>query len=59
MKALSIIPEGKKGSNRTFMELKSKVSTLNTVALLCSNRTFMELKLEMYCQIPRQPFRPF
>ena len=24
-----------------------------------SNRTFMELKLEMYCQIPRQPFRPF
>ena len=41
------------------MELKSKVSTLNTVALLCSNRTFMELKLEMYCQIPRQPFRPF
>ena len=41
------------------MELKYKCSSSVITHKISSNRTFMELKLEMYCQIPRQPFRPF
>ena len=39
------------GSNRTFMELKSRIKTFQKEIEKSSNRTFMELKLEVSKEI--------
>ena len=44
-------------SNRTFMELKFRITTADGIRYLSSNRTFMELKCRL--SIDNRPVLPF